>query len=70
MTDPELITAAIEASGLAARRFAIRIISRDERTVRRWIAGEIEIPTVARDWLENWLTLSDATRQRIVGALD
>jgi hypothetical protein len=70
MSDPELINAAIEASGLSARRFAMRILSRDERTVRRWISGETEIGEVAREWLENWLTLSDATRQRIVGALD
>jgi hypothetical protein len=70
MTDPQLIRAAIEASGLSARRFATRIICRDERTVRRWLDGEVEIPAVAREWLERWLALSDPVRSRIVGSLD
>ncbi len=70
MTDPELIAAAIEASGLSARRFAERVVSRDERTVRRWVAGDIDMPPIARAWLKRWLALSDATRARIVGALN
>jgi hypothetical protein len=69
MTDPELIQAAVEASGLSARRFAERIVARDERTVRRWLSGDIAIPLVARNWLEHWLTLSESARSRIVGSL-
>lgn len=70
MTDPELIRAAIEASGLSARRFATHVISRDERTVRNWLAGTNPIPPVARDWLEHWLSLTDAQRSRVIRALD
>jgi hypothetical protein len=69
MTDAELISASITASGLSARRFAEHVLARDERTIRRWVAGEIAIPPQAREWLVHWLTLSEATRQRIVGAL-
>lgn len=46
----DLLRAAIEASGLSARRFATEILIRDERTVRRWLAGE-EMPVVVREWL-------------------
>ena len=70
MTDPDLVRAAIDASGLSARRFAERIIGRDERTVRRWVAGATEIPPVARAWLEHWTSLSDTARDRIVRYLD
>jgi ribosome-binding protein aMBF1 (putative translation factor) len=69
VTDPDLIRAAVEASGLSARRFAERILSRDERTIRRWQSGVIDIPPIARLWLEHWLELSDTTRDRIVGSL-
>ena len=70
VTDPELISAAIEASALPARRFASRLMGRDERTIRRWATGEIAIPPAARAWLERWLELSDDQRRRIIGALD
>jgi ribosome-binding protein aMBF1 (putative translation factor) len=70
VSDPELIRASIEASGLSARRFAERIMARDERTLRRWSAGDTEIPPVARRWLEDWLALSAAARLRVVKALD
>jgi ribosome-binding protein aMBF1 (putative translation factor) len=70
MTDPDLIRAAIEASGLSARRFAERIMARDERTLRRWSAGDTNIPPIARRWLENWLELSAAARARVVKDLD
>lgn len=36
----ELLTAAIEASGMSSRKFARDVIDVDERTVRRWKAGE------------------------------
>lgn len=44
-SDNELLRAAIEASGLSARRFAREVLIRDERTVRRWLAGDA-IPEV------------------------
>lgn len=46
MTDPELLIKAIEASGLSARRFAVEVLMRDERTIRRWLAGDSPIPEV------------------------
>jgi hypothetical protein len=58
------------ASGLSARRFAERIIARDERTVRYWTSGKVGIPPAARSWLTHWLTLSATARARIVRALD
>jgi len=39
-----LLRAAIAASGLSARRYATEVLTRDERTVRRWLAGKSPIP--------------------------
>lgn len=39
----DVIRAAIQLSGLSARKFAALIMV-DERTVRRWLADEVEIP--------------------------
>lgn len=50
MTDAALLRAAIAASGLSARRFAVEVLIRDERTVRRWLAGD-EMPAVVRAFL-------------------
>lgn len=36
----ELILAAIEASKMSARKFATDVLDVDERTLRRWKAGE------------------------------
>jgi hypothetical protein len=69
VSDPELVQAAIAASGLSARRFAERVLSRDERTVRHWSSGTNAIPPLARAWLERWLALSPAARRRVVQAL-
>ena len=44
MSDPELLTRAIEASGHSARNFAIAVLDVDERTVRRWLAGDRALP--------------------------
>lgn len=43
-TDSDLLRKRIEASGLSARRFAREVLLRDERTVRRWLAGDSPIP--------------------------
>lgn len=48
----EILRKAIEASGLSARRFATEILLRDERTVRRWLAGDSPIPEVVLRWLK------------------
>lgn len=51
VTDSELIQAAIKASGLSARKFAEMVLLRDERTIRRWVAGKSPIPRVVREML-------------------
>lgn len=42
-----LVRLAIRRSGLSARHWAERELVRDERTVRRWVSGEVAIPDVA-----------------------
>jgi hypothetical protein len=44
VSDADLLRRAIEASGLSARRFAREVLIRDERTVRRWLAGDSPMP--------------------------
>jgi len=44
MTDVQILRDRIAASGLSARRFAREVLLRDERTVRRWLAGDSPIP--------------------------
>lgn len=65
MTDQELIRAAVEASGVSSRAFAECLSWRDERTIRRWSAGE-PIPATARVRLIWFLELSASARQRLV----
>jgi hypothetical protein len=62
VSDPELIRAAVAAAGLSARQFAEGLMGRDQRTIRRWLLGEIVIPPQARAWLEHWLALSARER--------
>lgn len=47
MTDPDLIRAAIEATGLSARSLA-RFMDVNERTVRRWLDGSQDMSGPAR----------------------
>ena len=54
MTDAELLAWALQASGLSARKFAAEVLIRDERQVRRWLAGKPLPPTV-RGFLEHRL---------------
>lgn len=44
----ELLTDAIALSGMSARAFAAAVLDVDERTVRRWVAGERAIPGPVR----------------------
>jgi hypothetical protein len=46
--DIDLLKRAIAKSGLSARRFAVEILTRDERTIRRWLDGDRPIPRVVR----------------------
>jgi hypothetical protein len=54
MTDRDLLELAIKRSGLSARAFA-REIWRDERTVRRWLAGDSPVPKCVTDRLREEL---------------
>ena len=45
------LAALIAASGLSAAAFARLVLGRDERTVRRWLRGDIEVPDSAARWL-------------------
>lgn len=66
LTDRELIDAAVSASGQSPKVFAIYVISRDEKTVRRWRKGTSPIPPVARKWLARWLALRPRDRDRFI----
>ena len=48
MSDSDLLRAAIDAAGLSARRFSVEVLDVDERTVRRWIAGDRELHATVR----------------------
>lgn len=48
-----LLRAAIAASDLSARRYATEVLTRDERTVRRWLAGKSPIPQAVLRYLES-----------------
>jgi predicted RNA-binding Zn-ribbon protein involved in translation (DUF1610 family) len=52
MNDRELISKAIEASGLSVRRFARDVLVREPRTVWRWLAGENSLPLAVREKAE------------------
>lgn len=61
MSDPELVRQAVEISGLAARRFAVEIMGVNERSVRRWLAGDSPIQNREdRAWLEAFVALYES----------
>jgi hypothetical protein len=47
-----LLRSVIDRSGLSARRWAKEVAMRDERTVRRWLAGTSPIPRVVLDTIK------------------
>src|SRR5688572_17421431 len=55
MTDRDLLALMIKRSGLSARAFARDVLWRDERTVRRWLAGDSPVPAVVADRLREQL---------------
>lgn len=69
MKDDELIRSAVEASGLSARRFAEWVMTRDERTIRRWSSGDAPIPETARVRLTWFLGLPDSVREKLIAIL-
>lgn len=50
-----LFERALAKSGLSLRSFAETVMVRDERTVRRWRAGDTPIPDVVTRKLEQYL---------------
>lgn len=46
------LRAAIKRSGLSNRQYAETVLMRDERTVRRWLAGKQAMPAVVVRSLE------------------
>lgn len=50
-----LLEHAIKISGLSNRAFAVDVLGRDERTVRRWLARKKPIPTVVVTMLEGYV---------------
>lgn len=71
MPDPRTqLEAAIARSGLSARAFARHVLTRDERTVRRWLSGESPIPreVLASRWLDPEVEIPDALLEWLAGA--
>lgn len=52
VTAQQQLQAAITASGLSAQAYARTILTRDPRTVRRWLSGDSPIPEAVREFLE------------------
>lgn len=55
MTDAEKLRLVIERSGMSARAFATDILMRDERTIRRWLAGDRKVPAIVVRFLDDQL---------------
>lgn len=47
-----LLERRIDESGLSIRAFAREVLLRDDRTLRRWLAGDNPIPQIVMDFLE------------------
>ena len=67
--DDAPLSALIAGSGLSIAEFARVVVGRDERTVRRWLTGEITIPESASAWLSRVVRV-DATSGRVTVVLD
>lgn len=55
----KLLKRAIARSGLSARQFAVQVMARNERTVRRWLAGESPMSPTVVQWLKDYLAGPD-----------
>ena len=55
---------AIEVSGLSARQFARVVLVREDRTVRRYLAGDRKIPGLIREKISQLLA-AKPTRRRM-----
>jgi hypothetical protein len=65
--DPRaILEQALATEGLSLRVLAERLMGRDERTVRRWRAGDIAVPPHAAAWLAWFAELGVAARRRLL----
>ena len=69
MTDRALLTDALLASGMSARQFARFLLARNERTMRRWEAGDAPVPKVVSEYCARFVALSASDRLRVVRLL-
>jgi hypothetical protein len=53
LTDAELLSRVIKRSGMTLRSFAINVLVRDQRAVRRMLDGELPLPKEVRRRLEH-----------------
>lgn len=60
----ELLQDSIKHSGLSARAFAREILIRDERTIRRWLAGDSPIPEPVVHFLKQRAKLKGCIHHR------
>lgn len=56
--DPEYFRSLVESTGLSIARLA-KVIGHDDRTIRRWMAGERKYPYSAQFTLECLVLLPD-----------
>ena len=64
MTDAELLSAAIRASGLSVRRFGrVHFPLSHERTIWRWLSGESPMPRSVRELCEHVIVAAAANRE-------
>jgi len=63
----ELLKKRIEESGLSVRQFAIQVLVREDRTVRRWLAGDSPVPNMVVSWLMEPYAPPWPTRRRRKG---
>ena len=61
MTDIQLLEAAIAKSGLSDRQYASKVLTRNERTIRRWLAGDTPIPKTVVTFLQHELAPENVT---------
>ena len=52
-TDIALLRIRIEESGLSDRKFAVQCLKRAERTIRRYLAGDVEMPAIIREMIRD-----------------
>ena len=69
MTDRELLAEVLAVTALSARKFARLFLARDERTMRRWEAGDSPVPAVVLARLQWLIALPAAQRAALVRIL-